>query len=136
MRPGFEPGQRAREEFLKALIKRPMTAGQIMKLFGISKSTCYYLLKELVEKGLIKKTGYKPAIYSITLSKNFIENLGKEKVGVHNIKVVCYLHEVNLHKVVFFLYYLIKIKGKDREEETETNKKKSYIQSYKNRIDE
>jgi predicted transcriptional regulator len=99
--PGFEPGQRAREELLRALIKKPMTANQIMKSLGISKSTCYYLLKELEEKGLIKKTGYKPAIYSITLlGRNFIENQGKKKARVHNIKVVCYLHEVNLHKVV------------------------------------
>ncbi len=30
----------------------------------------------------------------------YLENQGKEKVRVHNIKVVCYLHEVNLHKVV------------------------------------
>ncbi len=78
-----------------------MTTSQITKSLGTSRATCYRILSELEENGLIKKTGYKPAIYSIiSLGKSFLENQGKEKVRVHNIKVVCYLHEVNLHKVV------------------------------------
>ncbi len=99
--PGFEPGRRAREELLKFLIKKPMTANQIMKSLGISRATVYRLVSELEEHGLIRKTGSKPAVYSITpLGKRLIENQGLEKARVHNIKIVGLLHEVNLHKVV------------------------------------
>jgi len=83
------------------LLKDSKTAKDIANELGISKTTCYEILRRLEEKGLVKKSSGKPAFYSITAKgKVLIEKSDVDKARVHNIKVVCQVFEVNLHKVI------------------------------------
>jgi DNA-binding MarR family transcriptional regulator len=89
-----------REQILELLLEGPKTAKDIFSKINISRTTCYEILKRLEEEGLIKKSPGKPAFYSLTpTGKALLNQPEVNKARVHNIKVVCHVFEINLHRV-------------------------------------
>ena len=87
-----------KKEILKLLRNGPLTAKQIMKQLGISKSYCYELLSELQKHEFIEKRGVE---FRLTLrGKRLIDSPEEiRKVRVHNIRPICYVLQANYDKI-------------------------------------